>query len=73
MQNCPTCQHGLRRAAVLQNEHLRLTVLREGGHIAEILDKLKTLNPQGALEGVVARVCARPARGPDARARGSVF
>src|SRR5437762_1132091 len=34
-----------RRAAVLQNEHLRVTVLREGGHIAEIFDNQTRVNP----------------------------
>jgi hypothetical protein len=34
-----------RRAAVLQNDDLRVTVLREGGHIAEIFDKETGVNP----------------------------
>jgi hypothetical protein len=34
-----------RSAAVLENEHLRVTVLREGGHIAEIYDKAVGVNP----------------------------
>lgn len=34
-----------RRAAVFENDHLRVTVLREGGHIAEILDKQSGVNP----------------------------
>jgi hypothetical protein len=34
-----------RRAAVLENSQLRVTVLREGGHIAEILDKETGVNP----------------------------
>ena len=34
-----------RRAAVLQNEALRLTVLQEGGHIAEIFDRRAGVNP----------------------------
>lgn len=34
-----------RRAAVLENEALRLTVLEEGGHIAEIFDKRAGVNP----------------------------
>lgn len=34
-----------RRAAVLENEALRLTVLQEGGHIAELFDKRARLNP----------------------------
>ncbi len=34
-----------RRAAAIENEHLRVTVLQEGGHIAEILDKKSGINP----------------------------
>ena len=34
-----------RRAARLENDSLRVTVLREGGHIAEILDKATGVNP----------------------------
>ena len=34
-----------RRAARLENDSLRVTVLREGGHIAEILDKDTGVNP----------------------------
>jgi len=36
--------HG-RRAAVLENDDLRVTVLEEGGHIAEICDKATGINP----------------------------
>jgi len=36
--------HG-RRAASIENEKLRVTVLQEGGHIAEILDKETGVNP----------------------------
>ena len=39
-----TTFHG-RRAASLENEHLRVTVLEAGGHIAEILDKETGVNP----------------------------
>jgi len=39
-----TRYHG-RRAAALENEHLRVTVLAEGGHIAEVLDKRTGINP----------------------------
>jgi hypothetical protein len=39
-----TTYHG-RRAAAIENQHLRLTVLQEGGHIAEILDKGTGINP----------------------------
>jgi hypothetical protein len=34
-----------RRAAAIENSHLRVTVLQEGGHIAEILDKASGVNP----------------------------
>src|SRR3954466_1961888 len=34
-----------RRAAVVENDALRVTVLEEGGHIAEILDKRSGVNP----------------------------
>jgi hypothetical protein len=34
-----------RRAARLENDNLRVTVVREGGHIAEILDKATGVNP----------------------------
>jgi hypothetical protein len=34
-----------RRAATLENDALRVTVLEEGGHIAEILDKATGVNP----------------------------
>ena len=34
-----------RRAASIENAHLRVTVLQEGGHIAEIFDKAAGVNP----------------------------
>src|SRR5262245_9652110 len=34
-----------RRAAAIENAHLRVTVLGEGGHIAEIFDKESGVNP----------------------------
>lgn len=34
-----------RHAGTIENEHLRVTVLREGGHIAEIFDKGTGVNP----------------------------
>ena len=34
-----------RRAATIENADLRVTVLQEGGHIAEILDKAAGVNP----------------------------
>src|SRR5450631_29393 len=34
-----------RRATVIENDQLRVTVLREGGHIAEIFDKKSAVNP----------------------------
>jgi hypothetical protein len=39
-----TSFHG-RRAAAIENQYLRVTVLEEGGHIAEILDKETGVNP----------------------------
>jgi hypothetical protein len=39
-----TSYHG-RRAAAIENQHLRVTVLAEGGHIAEIFDKETGVNP----------------------------
>lgn len=36
--------HG-RKTATLENERIRLTVLAEGGHVAEILDKESGVNP----------------------------
>jgi hypothetical protein len=39
-----TTYHG-RRAAAIDNQQLRVTVLQEGGHIAEILDKDTGINP----------------------------
>jgi hypothetical protein len=38
-------QYRGRRAAVLENDALRVTVLEEGGHIAEIFDKRSGVNP----------------------------
>src|SRR5688500_16978175 len=34
-----------RRATAIENDALRVTVLHEGGHIAEILDKKTGINP----------------------------
>ena len=34
-----------RRASSTENDQLRVTVLHEGGHIAEILDKATGVNP----------------------------
>jgi hypothetical protein len=34
-----------RRASVIENEHLRVTVTQEGGHIAEIFDKATGVSP----------------------------
>ncbi len=36
--------HG-RRAKSIENDTIRVTVLREGGHIAEILHKPSGINP----------------------------
>jgi hypothetical protein len=37
--------HRGRRAAVIENSDLRVTVLQEGGHIAEVMDKRTGINP----------------------------
>ena len=34
-----------RQAVAIENDHLRVTVLREGGHIAEIFDKVAGVSP----------------------------
>ena len=34
-----------RRAVEIENEHLRVTVLREGGHVAEVFDKEAGISP----------------------------
>lgn len=34
-----------REAVSVENEHIRVTVLREGGHVAEILHKQQGVNP----------------------------
>ena len=34
-----------RPAVTIENDHLRITVLREGGHIAEVFDKRAGINP----------------------------
>ena len=34
-----------RRAAAIENDHVRVTVLEEGGHLAEVLDKRSGVNP----------------------------
>ncbi|HZT29671.1 MAG TPA: hypothetical protein VFA33_07310 [Bryobacteraceae bacterium] len=41
----PETRYRDRRAVSMENGHLRLTVLVEGGHIAEILDKKSGVNP----------------------------
>jgi hypothetical protein len=38
-------QYRGRRAAIIENDALRVTVLEEGGHIAEIVDKRSGVNP----------------------------
>src|SRR5688572_31270058 len=34
-----------RRASTIENDNLRVTMLEEGGHIAEIFDKASGMNP----------------------------
>ena len=41
---CPDLYHG-RRSARIENDHVRLTVLQEGGHIAEVYHKAAGLSP----------------------------
>ena len=41
----PACIYRGRRADSIENQHLRVTVLVEGGHIAEVLDKRTGINP----------------------------
>jgi hypothetical protein len=41
----PAHQYRGRRAASVENEYLRVTVLHEGGHIAEVFDKQTGVNP----------------------------
>jgi hypothetical protein len=41
----PIAPYRGRRAATIENANLRLTVLEEGGHIAEIFDKASGVNP----------------------------
>jgi hypothetical protein len=41
----PPSQFNGRRAATIENAHVRVTVLEEGGHIAEICDKRTGVNP----------------------------
>ena len=40
-----TSRYRGRRAASIENESLRVTILREGGHVAEIFDKATGVNP----------------------------
>lgn len=39
------CSYRSRRAAAIENRYLRVTVLEEGGHVAEIYDKARSVNP----------------------------
>ena len=41
----PTSTYRGRRAVFFENEQLRVTILVEGGHIAEVLDKRSGINP----------------------------
>ena len=45
MARVPDQVHRGRRAATIENEAIRITVLEEGGHIAEVLDKATGVNP----------------------------
>ena len=41
----PACVYRGRRAVSIENAHLRVTMLVEGGHLAEVLDKPTGINP----------------------------
>src|SRR5258706_7576112 len=41
----PECLYCGRRATAIENRELRVTVLQEGGHVAEIHDKATDVNP----------------------------
>jgi len=41
----PSSTYRGRRAVFIENGHLRVTILAEGGHIAEVLDKRSGINP----------------------------
>ena len=41
----PTSTYRGRRAVFIENGQLRVTILVEGGHIAEVLDKRSGINP----------------------------
>jgi hypothetical protein len=41
----PKTTYKNRRAVAIENEHLRVTVTQEGGHVAEMLDKRSGVNP----------------------------
>lgn len=45
IRHCRMTTYRDRRATSIENETLRVTVLHEGGHIAEILDKATGINP----------------------------
>ena len=67
-------QYRGRRAASIENDELRVTVLEEGGHIAEILDKRTGINPLWtppwtSIEPSTHAPAAHPAFGTGADAR----
>jgi hypothetical protein len=63
-----------RRAAQIENEHVRVTVLTEGGHIAEILHKQSGVNPLWtppwpSIEPATYDLVKHPQYGADAEGR----
>lgn len=70
----PTISFHNRAAVSIENHWLRVTVLREGGHIAEIRDKALDINPLWAPPWTTMEPSAHPIRdaptfgqGPDAK------
>lgn len=63
-----------RRAASIENDSIRVTVLAEGGHVAEILDKASGVNPLwlppwSSIEPSVYSASAHPEYGKDAESK----
>jgi hypothetical protein len=63
-----------RQAVAIENDHLRVTVLREGGHIAEIFDKQAGVSPLWippwpSIEPSTYQLSRHPEYGSDAEAK----
>lgn len=67
----PEVSYRQRRATVVENRHLRLTVLHEGGHIAEVFDKAAGVNPLWAPAWPSIEPSDFDARKPQAYGHGS--